>query len=165
MSAASPLEPAGPTEPAALPRALSRVVSVIAVAMSLYHLYAIAITPPEAITFRATHLAFALTLVFLVHPWRKGTAARRSLPVDLVLVALSLTVTGYILLNYDYLTNRIYYVDDPRTIDVVFAVMTMMLFALPSFWRGQRPQFVTRPWFGWGAVIVTIGWWVGRNVV
>ena len=47
----------------------------------------------------------------------------------------------------------------------LFAVVAMLLAALPSFWRGEQPAFATKPWFSWGAAIVTIGWWIGRNVV
>lgn len=47
----------------------------------------------------------------------------------------------------------------------LFAVIAVFAFALPAFWRGERPAFVTKPWFGWGAAFVTIGWWVGRNLV
>ena len=39
----------------------------IAVAMALYHMWAIAFGTPEAILFRGTHLLFALVLVFLIY--------------------------------------------------------------------------------------------------
>lgn len=110
-----------------LPRTLAKVVGVVAAAMSLYHIYAIAFSPPEATTFRATHLAFAMSLVFLLYPFRPGRRGALGWSVDGLLVAASLAVTGYVLLNYDYLTNRMYYVDDPRPIDVVLCVATVLL--------------------------------------
>jgi len=45
-------------------------VALIAIAMSLYHMYVAAFGPPEALIFRGTHLLFALTLVFLIYPSR-----------------------------------------------------------------------------------------------
>jgi len=110
-----------------LPRTLARAVGVAAVAMSLYHVYAIAFSPPEPLTFRATHLAFAMSLVYVLFPARPGRRGRLAWAVDGALVAATLAVTGYLLLSYDYLTNRIYYVDDPRPIDVVLGVATVLL--------------------------------------
>jgi TRAP-type uncharacterized transport system fused permease subunit len=61
------------------------LVLAIAVAMSLYHMYVAGFGPPEAMIFRGTHLIFALTLVFLLYPFRPGGAfAWRAL--DLVLL-------------------------------------------------------------------------------
>ena len=45
------------------------VVGIVAVAMVIYHVWAIGISAPEAIPYRGTHLLFALTLVFLIYRW------------------------------------------------------------------------------------------------
>ena len=67
-------------------KALRRLVLGIAVAMSLYHMYVAGFGPPEAMIFRGTHLIFALTLVFLLYPFRaEGGIGWRIL--DLVLLA------------------------------------------------------------------------------
>ena len=58
-------------------RALKLAVALIAIAMSLYHMYAAAFGPPEALIFRGTHLLFAVTLVFLLYPTRPGGACIR----------------------------------------------------------------------------------------
>jgi len=63
-------------------RAVAVVVTAVAVAMSLFHMYVAAFGPPEAVIFRGTHLLFALTLVYLLYPFRReGAAAWRA--VDL----------------------------------------------------------------------------------
>ena len=36
--------------------------------MSLYPMWAVAMSPPEALIFRGTHLLFALVLVYLLYP-------------------------------------------------------------------------------------------------
>jgi TRAP-type uncharacterized transport system fused permease subunit len=51
-------------------KVLKKLITVIAVAMSLYHMYVAAFGPPEAVVFRGTHLMFALALVFLLYPSR-----------------------------------------------------------------------------------------------
>ena len=45
----------------------------------------------------------------------------------------------------------------------LFLVGLMLLCTLPSILRGQYPRFLAKPWFGWTAVVVTIGWWIVRN--
>jgi TRAP-type uncharacterized transport system fused permease subunit len=77
--------------PATAPRAvaLRLVVTAIAVAMSVYHMYVAAFGPPEALIFRGTHLMFALGLVFLLYPTRPGGAARWRIVDLLLLIAAS----------------------------------------------------------------------------
>ena len=58
--------------------ALKALITMLAVMMSLYHMYVAGFGPPEAVIFRGTHLIFALGLVFLLYPSRAsgGVAAR-----------------------------------------------------------------------------------------
>ena len=108
------------SENVAYQSAIKWTIGVVAVAMSLYHMYAIAIAPPEALIFRSTHLLFAGALVFLIYPLRAG----RTTPdwSDWLLVLVTIAVCGYFFVNYDYIVNRIPYIDDPTTIDKVLAV-------------------------------------------
>jgi TRAP transporter 4TM/12TM fusion protein len=101
------------------------VISIVAVAMSLYHMYAIAIAPPEALIFRSSHLLFASVLVFLLYPLRAG----RTTPDwgDLLMVLVAVVVCGYFLVNYSYIVSRIPYIDDPTTVDMVLAVLCTIM--------------------------------------
>jgi TRAP transporter 4TM/12TM fusion protein len=107
------------------------VTAVIAVTMALYHMWVI-LPPalggqgtPEAIIFRGTHLLFALTLTFLIYR-RAGDGAAPSL-LDYALLALAMAPITYLFWNYDYVVNRIYYVDDLSTVDMVLAVVLVVL--------------------------------------
>jgi len=102
-------------------RALVMAVTVIAVAMSLYHMYAAAFGPPEAVIFRGTHLLFALTLVYILYPVKPGGAPGWRL-VDFALLALGWAAVLHIFLNYEYFLNRIIYIDDLTLADKVYAV-------------------------------------------
>ena len=85
--------------------------------MAIFHLGVALTGPPEELVFRPLHLAFAMTLIFLMRPLGKGWPARVML--DGVPLALSLACLGYILFNQDYLTNvRIQYVDPPTTTEM-----------------------------------------------
>ena len=104
-------------------RALRTVALVIAVAMSLYHMYVAAFGPPEALIFRGTHLLFALTLVFILYP--AGAGARRL--IDVVLLAGGWGLVLHIFLNYAYFENRIIYIDDLTPWDKFYAVVSVIV--------------------------------------
>jgi len=47
---------------------------------------------------------------------------------------------------------------------LLFVLGGVVLVASPKLVRGQQPEFVARPWFGWSALVVLVGWWIVRNV-
>ena len=107
-------------------RVLAAVVTIVAVAMSLFHMYVAAFGPPEAVIFRGTHLLFALTLVYLLYPFRReASTAWRA--VDLVLLAAGWSVILYLFFNYNYIINRTIYIDDLTVLDKVFAVLCVVV--------------------------------------
>jgi TRAP transporter 4TM/12TM fusion protein len=103
-------------------RALVLAVTLVAVAMSLYHMYVAAFGPPEAVIFRGTHLLFALTLVYALYPLKPGGRWGWRL-VDLAFLALGWAAVLHIFANYDYFINRIIYIDDLTLADKVYAVL------------------------------------------
>ncbi|MEO8835338.1 MAG: C4-dicarboxylate ABC transporter permease, partial [Caldimonas sp.] len=79
----------------ALPAALTRrLVTAVAVAMSLFHLWVAFVGPPDAYVFRGSHLAFALVLAFLLQPGRHGSAERVG-AWDVVLVVVAAAASLY----------------------------------------------------------------------
>lgn len=95
-------------------RGVSLLTAVIAVAMSLYHMWTTAFGPPEAVFFRGTHLIFSFALVFLAYPLR-----RRDTPgiEDWVLLALAVGSVVYLFIDYQRIVFRIIYIDPPETAD------------------------------------------------
>ncbi|HSH91697.1 MAG TPA: TRAP transporter large permease subunit, partial [Ramlibacter sp.] len=107
-------------------RVLAAAVTLIAVGMSLFHMYVAAFGPPEAFIFRGTHLLFALTLVYLLYPFRReGPTLWRV--ADFVLLAAGWSFIGYLFLNYNYLINRIIYIDDLTLWDKFFGVLCVVV--------------------------------------
>ena len=82
--------------------------TVIAVAMALYHMWAIAFGAPEAILFRGTHLLFALVLVFLLYHWDGKTRERPPTLLDYALLTLAAAPIVHLFVNYNYIVTRIY---------------------------------------------------------
>ncbi|MDP3084254.1 MAG: C4-dicarboxylate ABC transporter permease, partial [Rubrivivax sp.] len=95
------------------------IITAVAVAMSVFHLYVAFVGPPDAYVMRGSHLAFALVLAFLVMPGRNGQAERVG-GWDWLLVLLAAAAALYPSASLDYIQNRIYYVDDPRLADYIF---------------------------------------------
>jgi TRAP transporter 4TM/12TM fusion protein len=107
-------------------KALKWTVSAVAIAMSLFHMYVAGFGPPEAMIFRGTHLLFALTLVFLLYPLKPEGGVRWRI-LDMVLLIGSWAFVLHIFFNYEYLTNRMIYVDDLTTFDKIYAVVATFI--------------------------------------
>jgi TRAP transporter 4TM/12TM fusion protein len=121
------------------------VIALIAIAMSLYHMYVAAFGPPEAYFFRGTHLLFTMTLIFLLYPLKPGGGWGWRI-TDLVLLAGSWAFILHIFINYDYITNRIIYIDELTLRDMVYATLAILL-VLEA----------TRRVLGWGLSVTAIG--------
>lgn len=102
------------------------VTAAIAFAMVLYHMWAIGFGTPEAIYFRGIHLMFAMVLTFLIFRFT-GEIDGRPRAFDLILLALGITPILYLFVNYDYVVNRIFYVDDLTLADKVMGVTLIVL--------------------------------------
>jgi TRAP transporter 4TM/12TM fusion protein len=107
-------------------RALKWIVSLIAIAMSLYHMYVAGFGPPEAVIFRGTHLLFALTLVFLLYPIKPGGGMAWRIG-DAVLLLASWAFVLHIFVNYEYFTNRIIYIDELTAADRVYSIVSVLM--------------------------------------
>ena len=125
-------------------RYLKALVSVIAIAMSLYHMYVAAAGPPDIYFFRGTHLLFAMTLVFLLYPSKPGGGwGWRAL--DVLLIAGSWSFIVYIFVNHDYVVNRIIYIDELTLVDSINSALAILL-VLEA----------TRRVLGWGLTVTAV---------
>jgi TRAP transporter 4TM/12TM fusion protein len=105
---------------------LKALVAVVAVAMSLYHMYVAAFGPPEAYFFRGTHLLFTMTLIFLLYPLKPGGGIVWRI-ADMVLLAGSWAFILHIFINYEYVTNRTIYIDELKLLDRIYSIVSVVL--------------------------------------
>jgi TRAP-type uncharacterized transport system fused permease subunit len=101
-------------------------ITVVAVSMSVFHLYVAFVGPPDAYVMRGLHLAFALVLAFLILPGgrprpTRGHLRRRAAARGRRGCAL------YPMWNLHYIQTRMYYVDDPLFWDYVFGITLIVL--------------------------------------
>jgi TRAP transporter 4TM/12TM fusion protein len=115
------------------------LAGLTAITMSLYHMWVIVVGPPEAIIFRGTHLLFAMALTFLL--FRRVTEKAEAAPgldappvaqgpptfLDYALLAAAVTPIIYLFVNYDYIVNRIYYIDDLTYGDMAMGALLVVM--------------------------------------
>lgn len=95
---------------------------VVSVAMASYHIWAIAWGTPEAIYFRGTHLMFVMVLIFFLHRWTGKVEGTPTIS-DWILLVMGVAPILYLFINYDYVINRIFYVDELTTMDMIMGTM------------------------------------------
>lgn len=105
------------------------VISVIAIAMAVFHLYTGVFGSLEALRQVSVHLMFALVLVFLIYPLKKGEQKSGTLPwYDWIFLLGSIACLGYILARFDWVAfDRFRFVTPVRTIEVIFGIMLILL--------------------------------------
>jgi TRAP transporter 4TM/12TM fusion protein len=97
-----------------LPGLLGRAAVVVAVAMSLFHLWAAWDIVPTT-TLRFVHVGFAMVLGFALFPLA-GRFRHRLMPWDVALIAVALYVVWYLISGGDDLQDRIIF---PEPMDIV----------------------------------------------
>ena len=127
-------------------RFLKRTIALIAIAMSLYHLYVALTGAPEPFYFRGTHLLFAMALVFLIYPGfviRDETAeiavrddaggiiggapkARVSW-IEWLLIAASAATIIYIWIEHERIITRFVFVEDPTRLEFWLGTLFTLL--------------------------------------
>lgn len=123
----------------------ARVCTILAVTMSLFHLYASGIHMLPQAQHRAIHLAFALALTFLVYP--AVNSQKKKVPIfDVAAIIFCLFVGGYLVVDYMNLVMR---AGDPLMRDLVLGGITLFL-VLEA----------TRRTMGWPLVIVALSFLV-----
>lgn len=84
----------------------TRLIATISIIYVLYHIYTSGFGMPMAYKHRVIHLAFVLTLVFLLFPARKGSPRSRPSAVDLVLAACAIGAAVYMYPAIDIIALR-----------------------------------------------------------
>ncbi|MBL8662407.1 MAG: TRAP transporter permease [Candidatus Odyssella sp.] len=101
---------------------LGHLVTALAAAMSLFHLYAaFFVVPPE--TLRAIHVGAALFLIFLLYPVARRFRHRLA-PWDVALALVAAATIGYLLLGGDDLRDR---QSLPNQTDMVVGAVFLLL--------------------------------------
>ncbi len=86
--------------------AVARFVMIVAVLMSIFHLYTAARGTLLAMRQRSLHMIFAFTLGFLIYPATSKSDKNKPSILDWVFVIISIAVWGYVFFNVDAITLK-----------------------------------------------------------
>ncbi len=104
----------------------SRIISFVAVAMSITHL-TVAVTGAVAgFLLKAIHLCFAMALAFLIFPAAKSLKGRLNI-FDIVLSLLSVIVFGYIVVDYENIQERMLFLSDFTNLQYAMGILAIIL--------------------------------------
>ena len=126
-------------------RALKGTIALIAVGMSVYHLWAALTGAPEPFFFRGAHLLFAMALVFLIYPGfvvrdetaevalrddaggLLGAPPARVSWVEWLLILASAATIIYIWIEHERIITRYVFVEDPTDLEFVLGTVFTLL--------------------------------------
>ncbi|MBU2228489.1 MAG: hypothetical protein KJ936_12655, partial [Proteobacteria bacterium] len=104
------------------------LVTIIALSMVVYHLYAAGYKPLPGIQHRAIHICLGFSLIWLVRPWSRGKKAGASklmTAVSLVMVAFMLFITVYAIVTFESYSDRVGL--PPETMDLILGGALLMM--------------------------------------
>lgn len=105
-------------------RPLTVGLTVVAVAISLYHMYTAYFGTPPVLVHRSVHVAMILALGFALYPPTKN-ATRNKIPFyDIIFILLSIATAVYVVMNYEDIVRR---AGVPTTWDVIMAAVLVLL--------------------------------------
>jgi TRAP transporter 4TM/12TM fusion protein len=110
-----------------LPAMIKRIITVVAITMSVYHLYTGYFGAPEALLHRSVHLLFTMVLIFFLFPVTKQEWGKGLRWTDGILILLVLASIGYLFLNYEYVITRYALVHPLEKLDFVFGILLTLL--------------------------------------
>ncbi|MDW7675466.1 MAG: TRAP transporter fused permease subunit, partial [Bacillota bacterium] len=106
---------------------LQRIVSIIAISMSLFHIYIALFGGLEALQQRGIFLMLSLVLVYLIYPMNKNATKRNIWLENIPFVILSVVSVGYLFLNYNEVTRRFEGLTPVKTIEIVLGILLILL--------------------------------------
>jgi TRAP transporter 4TM/12TM fusion protein len=106
---------------------ITKVIVVIAIAMSAYHLYTGYFGAPEALLHRSIHLLFVLVLIFFLFPLSTKEWGKKFRWTDGILIFLTLASIVYLFINYEYMVTRYQYVHPLTSADMFFGIVLTLL--------------------------------------
>lgn len=101
------------------------LVSIVAVAMSFFHIYVLIFQAIDPYFFRSFHVAFAGTLTFALYPgWKKAPQDRLHW-IDLLLILFLLLPIIYMVIEFDSWIFRVGVL--PDTLDFIFSLIFVLV--------------------------------------
>ena len=102
------------------------LLTIVAISMSLFHLYTAGYMVFTAMVQRSIHLCFALTLIFLLYPAMAKSPRGRVPLIDWVFILLSVISCLYISVNWEALSEAVR-IAEPTLVDMALGIIATLL--------------------------------------
>lgn len=110
----------------ALSGSMATLLTIVAISMSLFHLYTAGYMVFTAMVQRSIHLCFALTLIFLLYP-AMAKSPRKKVPLtDWAFILLSVISCLYITMNWEALSEAVR-IAEPTGVDIALGIIATLL--------------------------------------
>jgi TRAP transporter 4TM/12TM fusion protein len=106
---------------------IKRIVTVVAVTMSLFHIYVAYAGPPNAFTLRTTHFGFAMVLAYLSLPMFRRNREKGPGLLDLAFLVGAVAACSYPIIFQQYFNTRMAYVGPVSPTDQAFAILMIVV--------------------------------------
>lgn len=125
MTAELSERPSTPESSPSTTRLMLRLIAIVAIALSVFQLYAAGVQPLGLFFQRPIHLGFVLVLTFMIYPAFGQHRPRGALGwlIDGALIATGALVGLWVPMNIDIIANSLF----PRQIDVAVGIITALV--------------------------------------
>ncbi len=125
MTAELSERPSMPESSPSTTRLMLRLIAIVAIALSVFQLYAAGVQPLGLFFQRPIHLGFVLVLTFMIYPAFGQHRPRGALGwlIDGALIATGVLVGLWVPMNIDIIANSLF----PRQIDVAVGIITALV--------------------------------------
>lgn len=108
--------------------AAAKIISIVAVIMSLFHLYTAFFGVFESILQRSAHLSFALILTFAIYKPSKKAVKNESIPwYDWLFMILSIACYSYFVMNAQVISSRMSYIEPLTILEITIGIVSGLL--------------------------------------
>ncbi|MGM0852592.1 MAG: TRAP transporter permease [Bacillota bacterium] len=108
--------------------AAAKIISIVAVLMSLFHLYTAFFGVFESILQRSAHLSFALILTFAIYKPTKKAVKNESIPwYDWLFMILSIACYSYYVMNAQVISSRMSYIEPLTMLEITIGIVSGLL--------------------------------------
>lgn len=105
-----------------------KIISIVAIAMSLFHLYTALFGVFESILQRSAHLSFALILTFAIYKPTKKVTKNENIPwYDWLFILLSIGAYSYFIINAQTISSRMSYIESLTTLEIGIGIVAGLL--------------------------------------
>ncbi|MEC5423261.1 TRAP transporter permease [Virgibacillus sp. C22-A2] len=105
-----------------------KVISSIAILMSLFHLYTAFFGVFESIMQRSAHLGFALVLIFAIYKPTKKASKSKQIPwYDWLFILLSIGAYSYFVFNAQEIASRMSYIEKLTGLEIAIGIIAAIV--------------------------------------